>query len=137
MADVFSRAKRSAVMSRIRSHGNKDTELALIQLFRTAKITGWRRNQPLPGKPDFVFIKNRLAIFVDGCFWHGCNAHSKPPKTNCDYWREKLARNKRRDRAVSSELKRGGWKVLRFWEHDLSRRKRSRAIARLRKALER
>jgi len=73
--DIFTRAKRSAVMSRIRGAGNRDTELRLISLFRAAGITGCRRNARLFGKPDFVFQKQRIAIFVDGCFWHrhaGC-----------------------------------------------------------------
>ena len=71
MADVFTKKKRSAVMAAIRSHGNKDTELKLISIFRGHGIKGWRRHQPLPGKPDFVFRRERLAVFVDGCFWHG------------------------------------------------------------------
>ena len=66
VADVFTKAKRSEVMSRIRGRGNKDTELALAKLFRQHKITGWRRNQKIFGKPDFVFPKIRLALFVDG-----------------------------------------------------------------------
>jgi DNA mismatch endonuclease (patch repair protein) len=72
MADVFSKAKRSEVMSRIRPRGNKGTELALMAFFRAHGHTGWRRGRPLFGKPDFVFRKNKVALFVDGCFWHGC-----------------------------------------------------------------
>src|SRR5216117_4174388 len=121
MADVFSKRKRSHVMGRIRSSGNKDTELAMIRFFRKYQISGWRRGWPLPGKPDFVFLQNRLAIFVDGCFWHGCTAHSKLPKSNCEYWTEKLLRNKQRDRAVVRILRTRGWRVLRLWEHDLVR----------------
>ena len=70
MADVFTQAKRSEVMSRIRSRGNRDTELALAKLFRRHGITGWRRNQHVFGKPDFIFPKLHMAVFVDGCFWH-------------------------------------------------------------------
>ena len=76
MPDVFTKAKRSEVMSRIRGRGNKDTELALAKLLRRHRITGWRRNQPVFGKPDFVFPKLKLAVFVDGCFWHGCPKHA-------------------------------------------------------------
>ena len=120
MADVFTKAKRSAVMSRIRGHGNKDTELALIKLFRQHGITGWRRNQKVFGKPDFLFRRNRLALFVDGCFWHGCPKHCKIPTGNRVFWEKKFAANKTRDRRVNRELRKLGWRVIRIWEHDLS-----------------
>src|SRR2546426_1147300 len=116
MADVFSIKKRSQVMSRIRSSGNKDTERALVRLFRKEGISGWRRRWPLAGKPDFVFLEARLAIFVDGCFWHGCLKHSRPPKSNQAYWRAKMIRNKARDRSVSRTLRMKGWRVMRIWE---------------------
>jgi DNA mismatch endonuclease, patch repair protein len=135
MVDVFSKRKRSDVMSRIRSQGNRDTELALIRLFRTHGITGWRRQRPLAGKPDFVFPAKRLAIFVDGCFWHGCEAHSKPPKSNCEYWSQKLLRNQQRDRIVNAALRNGGWRVLRLWEHDLARRNENHCLRRILSAL--
>ena len=106
-------------MSRIRSHGNRDTELAMVCLFRREKIKGWRRHSNVLGKPDFVFPKQRMAIFVDGCFWHGCLAHSKPPKSNCEYWTTKLARNKRRDQIVGRKLRDQGWSVVRIWEHEI------------------
>ena len=72
MADSLSKEKRSWNMSRIREKGNKSTELKLLKLFREYKIKGWRRHQPLTGKPDFTFRKEGLVVFVDGCFWHGC-----------------------------------------------------------------
>jgi len=78
MTDVFTEAKRSEVMSRIRAHGNRGTELALIALFRASGLTGWRRRQPVFGKPDFVFRGSKVAVFVDGCFWHGCPKHGRP-----------------------------------------------------------
>ena len=131
MADVFSKTKRSKVMSQIRSSGNKDTELALIRIFRTNQMTGWRRNHNLEGKPDFVFPKDRLALFVDGCFWHGCPAHSRPPKSNQLYWREKLLRNKRRDLLVGRRLRKQGWRVLRIWEHELVLKNLTRLIKRI------
>jgi DNA mismatch endonuclease (patch repair protein) len=80
MPDVFTKRKRSEVMSRIRGRGNKETELALAKLLRKHRITGWRRNQAVFGKPDFVFRRQRLAVFVDGCFWHGCPIHSNPAR---------------------------------------------------------
>ncbi len=101
MPDVFTKAKRSEVMSRIRGHGNKATELALLRLFRAHRITGWRRRQLVFGKPDFVFPKLKLAIFVDGCFWHGCPRHATQPKHNAAFWRKKFATNQARDRLVT------------------------------------
>ena len=106
-------------MATVRSKGNKTTELKLISIFRAAKIVGWRRNRPLPGKPDFVFLRERVAVFVDGCFWHGCPRHGRVPKSNVSYWLKKMARNKTRDRLVNRLLKKLGWKVVRFWEHAL------------------
>jgi DNA mismatch endonuclease (patch repair protein) len=122
MADVFSKQKRSEVMSRIRSRGNAATELALAKLFRRHKITGWRRNQKIFGKPDFIFRKARLAVFVDGCFWHGCPRHGTKPKGNAAFWRNKISRNQTRDRLVTRTLRRTGWRVLRIWEHELAKR---------------
>jgi DNA mismatch endonuclease (patch repair protein) len=92
MTDVFSKKKRSQVMAAIKSKGNKDTELKLISIFRANGITGWRRNQKLPGKPDFVFHRERLVVFVDGCFWHGCRRHLRMPQNNRQYTIASLAR---------------------------------------------
>ena len=122
MPDVFSKAKRSEVMSRIRGRGNKDTELALMKLLRSHHITGWRRNQNVFGKPDFVFPKARLALFVDGCFWHCCPKHCNTPASNRAFWKKKLAANKARDRRVNRELRKLGWRVVRIWEHDVAKR---------------
>lgn len=119
MADVFSKAKRSEVMAAIRSKANRDTELRLASILRSHGITGWRRHQALPGKPDFVFLQERLAVFVDGCFWHGCPKHGRRPDSNRHYWIPKLDRNKRRDIAVTRTLRNSGWRVLRFWAHSL------------------
>ena len=123
MADVFSKKKRSQVMAAIRSTGNKDTELKLASIFRAYGIKGWRRHQRLagiPGSPDFVFRHKRLVVFVDGCFWHGCPKHGRTPDSNRSFWLRKLNRNKQRDRIVSKQLRIAGWRVLRFWAHDLS-----------------
>jgi len=121
MADVFSKAKRSEVMSHIRGQGNKATELALIKIFRAHKITGWRRHQPVFGKPDFVFPQKRLAVFVDGCFWHCCPKHGTTPKGNRAFWKRKLEANKKRDRLVSRTLRRKGWSIVRIWECSISK----------------
>ena len=122
MADVFTKAKRSEVMSRIRGRGNRDTEIALLKLLRKHRITGWRRHQSLLGRPDFVFGSHRVAVFVDGCFWHGCPQHATMPSQNAKFWKEKLDGNRARDRRVTRELKRRGWHVIRIWEHDLAKR---------------
>lgn len=131
MPDVFTKAKRSQVMARIRGSGNKDTELALMKLLRIHRITGWRRNQPLLGKPDFVFRKARLAVFVDGCFWHGCYKHYNTPASNRAFWRKKLTANKLRDRLVGKTLRSRGWRVLRVWEHELARKQQEKLVRRI------
>ena len=122
-------------MSRIRSRGNKDTEVALAKLFRRNKIIGWRRNQKVFGKPDFVFPKIKLALFVDGCFWHGCPKHGTQPKGNRAFWRRKFSRNKKRDRLVTRTLRLQDWLVLRIWEHDLARKNEARLLNRIQRAL--
>ncbi|MCO5052074.1 MAG: very short patch repair endonuclease [Verrucomicrobiae bacterium] len=131
MADVFTKAKRAEVMSKIRGRGNKDTELALAKLLRAHRITGWRRQQPVFGKPDFIFPKLKLAVFVDGCFWHGCPKHATKPKNNRIFWQRKLLANKKRDRVVNRTLRAAGWTVLRVWECSLTRRQAGRTMNRL------
>ncbi|MBI5761126.1 MAG: very short patch repair endonuclease [Planctomycetales bacterium] len=135
MTDVFSAEKRSEVMSRIRSRGNKDTELRLIEIFRKSEITGWRRNQNLFGKPDFVFRSTRVVVFVDGCFWHGCPRCYRRPASNRKYWDAKVDRNRQRDREVTRSLTNLGWHVVRIWEHELSRRNEARCLRRVRRVL--
>ena len=135
MPDVFTKAKRSEVMSRIRGRGNKETELALASLLRRHRIRGWRRQQPVFGKPDFVFRSARVAVFVDGCFWHGCPKHSNIPANNRAFWTRKLAANKARDQRVNRTLGKEGWRVVRIWEHDLVKRSEA-CIRRVQAALE-
>jgi len=179
MADVFSKKKRSEVMSRIRSRGNAATELALARLLRRNKISGWRRHFEIVGRdaalrrprpersagrnkrrltlrsatrtaqravptfrvrPDFVFLKSRTAVFVDGCFWHGCPRHGTEPKGNAAFWKRKFARNVARNRRVNRALRRAGWRVFRIWEHALrqatkDKMQESRLLKRIRRAL--
>lgn len=135
MGDVWSKKKRSAVMSLIRSRGNHETELRLIEIFRTFGIRGWRRGQALPGRPDFVFRAERLAVFVDGCFWHGCPRCYRRPSSNQEYWDAKIARNRARDRAVTRQLRRTGWSVVRIWHHDLSIKRQDHTARRIHRAL--
>lgn len=134
MIDIWSKQKRSEVMSLIRSRGNKETELRLIAIFREHGITGWRRNQALFGKPDFTFRRERVVVFVDGCFWHGCPKCYKRPGSNQEFWDTKFAANRKRDRYVSRELRREGWKVVRIWQHQLG--KPARVAVLVRRALE-
>ena len=135
MADIWTKTKRSEVMAKIRGRGNRSTEGRLAALFRMHGFTGWRRQRPLPGRPDFVFPARRLAVFVDGCFWHGCPRHGTMPKENRRFWQAKITRNRERDREVRAELRRLGWKVLRVWEHELTRRNERRLVARLGRVL--
>jgi DNA mismatch endonuclease (patch repair protein) len=121
LPDVFTKAKRSEVMSRIRGRGNKKTELALAKLLRAHGVTGWRRHQPMFGRPDFAFRRERVVVFVDGCFWHGCPTHSNMPVNNRPFWEKKLGANRVRDRLVTLTLRKRGWVVLRIWEHELAK----------------
>ncbi len=106
-------------MAQVRGSGNYATELKLIALFRAYRISGWRRNYRLFGNPDFVFPKDRIAVFVDGEFWHGHPVLGRIPKTNSKFWTDKINRNKARDRLVNATLKRKGWIVVRVWQHQL------------------
>jgi DNA mismatch endonuclease (patch repair protein) len=120
MTDCFDPEKRSRIMSRIRSNGNYTTELRFLRLMRRYKIAGWRRRTKLPGRPDFVFTKYKVAVFIDGDFWHGNPKKFRIPKSNSAYWERKILGNKNRDRAVNKELKGLGWRVIRFWESSLN-----------------
>src|SRR6266849_6310284 len=110
MTDTLSKQQRSRQMAAVRSTGNKTTELELIEIFRANGISGWRRNQPLAGKPDFVFPRERLAVFVDGCFWHGCRWHCRMPQSHRAYWQGKISRNILRDRKTNALLRKAGWR---------------------------
>lgn len=128
-SDFLSPEERSALMARIPGRGNRTTELAMVGLFRKAGITGWRRHVRFRWvatngrarwiRPDFAFPKRKLAVFVDGCFWHGCPWHSTRPKGNAAFWKEKIEGNRRRDTESRAALRRKGWTVLRVWEHAL------------------
>lgn len=119
MVDRFSSEARSRVMSRIKQ---RDTapEMALRRALWAAGLRyRLKLNRQLPGKPDLVFAGVKVAIFVDGCFWHGCPQHGRLPKSHEAYWAPKLARNLRRDAEVNAALEVMGWKVVRLWEHQI------------------
>lgn len=117
--DHLDKRKRSENMAKVRARGNASTELKVMKLFRANSIAGWRRHLPLPGRPDFAFPKLKLAVFVDGCFWHGCPRCYSAPQSSKAFWKAKLARNKDRDLTVNRQLRGDGWKVLRIWECQL------------------
>tara|TARA_Y100001934_G_scaffold278831_1_gene381055 strand:- start:388 stop:801 length:414 start_codon:yes stop_codon:yes gene_type:complete len=134
MADVFTKTKRSEVMSRIRGSDNKSTELKLISLMRKHGIKGWRRRVKMFGKPDFVFHKKRLCVFVDGCFWHACPKCYSPPKQNAQFWLEKIGGNKKRDKRVSRKLRAENWSVCRIYECSLKKSPQT-ALSKIRRML--
>jgi DNA mismatch endonuclease (patch repair protein) len=119
---TFGGLSRSVLMSRIRSSRNATTELRFLSLLRIAHIKGWRWNYPLAGKPDFTFPKEKLVVFVDGCFWHGHNCRNLTPKNNGKAWGHKIQRNRQRDSFVRRNLKIDGWRVIRIWECSLAKR---------------
>lgn len=118
--DTVSPSERSRIMRNVKSDGNKSTEAAFVKLLRRQKITGWRRHYSILGKPDFVFPKARVAIFIDGCFWHGCPKHCRLPSSNHEYWKRKILNNSIRDKAFTRQLKILDWRVVRIWEHELA-----------------
>ena len=83
----------------------------------------------------FVLRQVRLALFVDGCFWHGCPKHATQPKGHRAFWKKKFASNKTRDILVTLALRRAGWRVLRIWEHELARKHEVRLLRRIQRAL--
>lgn len=127
MADVFSNEERSAIMSKVRSKQNRSTELRFIALLRQENIHGWTRNYPVKGHPDFVFLRQRIAVFIDGCFWHAHNCRNTTPANNKEYWDKKRAHNIQHDHEITIMFENRGWVVVRIWECEL--RKKSQNIA--------
>lgn len=135
MGDVFSKEKRSQVMKAVKSKNTKTTELKMLQVFKDLHVIGWRRTYPLVGKPDFVFPKKRIVVFVDGCFWHGHDCRNVTPKENSDFWEKKRRYNKSHDEEVTKILTTKGWNVIRIWECELKRKNKEILIAKLAKLL--
>lgn len=117
MADIFSKKKRSEIMSKIKG---KETKLEIAfrkELWRS----GYRYRKNVSGyfgKPDILLKKYKTVIFTDSCFWHGCKKHFRLPSSKVDYWTNKISRNKKRDKKVDSYYKKNGWNIIRVWEHD-------------------
>lgn len=118
MADVLTKQQRKRCMS---ANRGKDTKPEIIIRKRLWKQgVRYRLNSKLPGRPDIVFAGKKVVVFVDGCFWHGCPDHFQQPKTNSEFWRQKIEANKRRDKTCTARLEADGWRVLRFWEHEIN-----------------
>ena len=126
MTDIFDSSKRSSIMSRIRSK-NTNPEKIVRMLLRAEGLTGYRLNRKdLPGSPDIVFGKRKIAIFVHGCFWHGHNCpKAKLPDTNREKWRQKITRNRSRDTAAVEALRENGWRVAIVWQCAISAKHRN------------
>jgi DNA mismatch endonuclease, patch repair protein len=111
--------ERSRIMASVKSRDTKSTELKFISILKEKGITGWRRKYVLRGKPDFVFPRLKIAVFIDGCFWHGCVNHCRMPSSNVNYWNNKIEKNKIRDKKITKALRMKGWQVIRIWEHEI------------------
>lgn len=119
MTDVLTRTQRSFCMSRIRG-SETSPERSLRQHLWSMGVR-YRLKSKLPGRPDIVISGAKIAVFVDGCFWHRCPVHGVLPKSNATFWREKLQANRERDKRVTAELRALGWRVFRVWEHDVAK----------------
>ena len=136
MSDVFTAEKRSEVMRAIKSKNTKTTELKMIEIFHELHIVGWRRTYPLVGKPDFVFPKKRIVVFVDGCFWHGHDCRNVTPSANAEFWNAKRAYNKQHDETVTQTLQSKNWTVVRIWECELKKKNRENLVEKIKNLVE-
>lgn len=120
MADTLSKEARSRNMSAIRAtHTQLENRIAKELWNRGYRF---RRNvRNLYGRPDLAMKKWKIAVFIDSCFWHGCNEHARVPSTNQEYWQKKMKRNKERDQVVTKYYQDAGWTVLRYWEHEIKK----------------
>lgn len=132
--DRISKDARSRNMTRIRSKGNRTTEKRMRALLSAHGFREWCMHAAMLGNPDFVFARLRVAVFIDGCFWHGCPACGHIPKSNRRYWKPKLERTVARDKRYTNTLRSRGWAVMRIWEHEL-RSAPSEVIKKLRRLL--
>jgi len=117
MPDTFTPEERSEIMRRVKSQNTSLERKVRSELHRRGLRFRLRYN--LHGKPDIVFVRARIAVFIDSCFWHGCPAHLRMPKSNRAYWKRKIARNIERDAETKKAYKKSHWTLMRFWEHDL------------------
>ena len=118
-------------MRAVKSKNTKTTELKLIKIFKELHVTGWRRTYPLKGKPDFVFPKKKVVVFVDGCFWHGHDCRNVIPSANADFWNTKREYNRLHDAIVTETLQKKNWTVIRIWECELKNKNREKLMEKL------
>lgn len=135
MADIFEKEKRSQIMSAVHSKQNKTTEIRLIKIFKENGIIGWRRNYKVKGHPDFVFIDKKIAVFVDGCFWHGHDCRNTRPLDNAEYWQKKRERNIQHDKEITLTFEKRGWTVIRIWECELKKKNRNKLFEKIKPIL--
>lgn len=131
MGDIFDQKVRSDIMRKVKSKGNRSTELRLISLFKEYGVSGWRRNYPVKGHPDFVFLDKKVAVFVDGCFWHGHDCRNTKPKDHSDFWQEKRSKNRQHDNEITTMFQARGWTVLRIWECELKPKNQTDTLRRI------
>src|SRR6266496_4031912 len=118
MRDPLNNTERSVLMAKVKSRGNKSTEMVIRTALRKHHISGWRTHpKNVLGRPDFYFALQKLAIFVDGCFWHACPKCGRIPKSRVRFWTKKITSNRRRDARTRRKLRRDGYRVVRIWEH--------------------
>jgi len=133
MTDTLVPAARSALMARVKARGNKSTEIAVMRTLRQAGIKAWTRHpKEIPGTPDFWFPQQRLALFVDGCFWHACPRCGRIPKSRRAFWLAKIQTTASRDRRIRRVLRARGISTMRVWEHEVAA---GRWVVRLRRRL--
>lgn len=123
MVDVHTRKQRSYNMSRIKGRDTKPELILRKELWRLGYR--YRIKNSLKGKPDLVFHSKKVAIFIDGCFWHKCPDHYKAPKSNMEFWDDKISANVIRDKEVTEMLESEGWTVIRIWEHQVKQELRA------------
>ncbi len=119
--DTFSPEKRSEIMKRVKST-NTSIEIKIRRELWRNGLRGWRVHpKDVPGKPDIIFRKKKVAVFIDGCFWHGCPVCNRSPKSGNVYWENKISRNMARDIKYNELLNGDGWSVIRLWEHEVTK----------------
>ncbi len=119
--DTVSKKKRSEIMSRIRSQDSK-IEIAFRKELHKQGFRYLKNSTKYYGTPDLVLPKYKTVIFIDSCFWHGCNKHCRLPEASQKYWKDKIDKNKRRDKLVNKHYKNMKWNIIRIWEHDLTKK---------------